>query len=128
MKNFFLVTIFLLIFSCTNIEVSEINKNEIKEKISLIQNEILREASMNEKDKIKERMANTLKNNIIFKELSKYNFDNFLIVFSEEIEIINIDKAKSIMLINFDVNTYYFEVIWKKVNNDWKIYDVNAIN
>ncbi|CAM3180372.1 hypothetical protein [Streptobacillus ratti] len=125
MKKYIFLMFFLLLISCSNInKISTINnfeRNEIFKEVIKVQDEIIDLAKIDNKDEIKKRMTTTLRNRIILSSLSKYDFSKFLIVFSKEIEIINTNTAKSILLLNYETETMYFDVIWKKYNGKWMI-------
>lgn len=129
-KTIFFIFI-LLLFSCSNIQkrenLSENEKMIIKEKIYEIQNEILHDIKLNKKEKIKEKVADTFKNNIILNYINNYDLEKILIIFSEDIDIINSENAQSLGLINFDIHSFYFNIHWKKNDKkSWYIYDVSA--
>ena len=125
MKKVLIFACLLLIFSCSSIEnTSNLTNTEINgiySKIREVQNEIIRDAKNNDKQKIKERVVSSLINDIKFSYLDKYDLSKALVVFSDEIEIQNINSAKSVLLINFELETMYFDVIWNYVENKWKI-------
>ncbi|WP_066900846.1 hypothetical protein [Streptobacillus notomytis] len=124
MQKYIFLTFFLLLISCSNINVSTISnfeKNAISKEVIKVQDEIIDLARIDNKDEIKKRITTTLRNRIILSSLSKYDFSKILIVFSKEIEIINTNTAKSILLLNYETETSYFDVIWRKYNGQWMI-------
>ena len=129
MKKVLIFACLLLIFSCSSIEnTSNLTNTEINgiySKIREVQNEIIRDAKNNDKQKIKERVVSSLINDIKFSYLDKYDLSKALVVFSDEIEIQNINSAKSVLLINFELETMYFDVIWNYVENKWKIKSID---
>ncbi|WP_314010752.1 hypothetical protein [Pseudostreptobacillus hongkongensis] len=129
MKKVLIFACLLLIFSCSSIEnTSNLTNTEINgiySKIREVQNEIIRDAKNNDKQKIKERVVSSLINDIKFSYLDKYDLSKALVVFSDEIEIQNINSAKSVLLINFELETMYFDVIWNYVENRWKIKSID---
>ena len=129
MKKVLIFACLLLLFSCSSIEnTSNLTNTEINgiySKIREVQNEIIREAKNNDKQKIKERVVSSLINDIKFSYLDKYDLSKALVVFSDEIEIQNINSAKSVLLINFELETMYFDVIWNYVENKWKIKSID---
>lgn len=129
MKKVLIFACLLLLFSCSSIEnTSNLTNTEINgiySKIREVQNEIIRDAKNNDKQKIKERVVSSLVNDIKFSYLDKYDLSKALVVFSDEIEIQNINSAKSVLLINFELETMYFDVIWNYVENKWKIKSID---
>ena len=129
MKKVLIFACLLLLFSCSSIEnTSNLTNTEINgiySKIREVQNEIIRDAKNNDKQKIKERVVSSLINDIKFSYLDKYDVSKALVVFSDEIEIQNINSAKSVLLINFELETMYFDVIWNYVENRWKIKSID---
>lgn len=129
MKKVLIFACLLLLFSCSSIEnTSNLTNTEINgiySKIREVQNEIIRDAKNNDKQKIKERVVSSLINDIKFSYLDKYDLSKALVVFSDEIEIQNINSAKSVLLINFELETMYFDVIWNYVENKWKIKSID---
>ncbi|ACZ01403.1 hypothetical protein [Streptobacillus moniliformis] len=125
MKRYIFLMFFLLLISCSNINrISTINnfeKNKIFKEVIKVQEEIIDLAKIDNKDEIKKRITTTLRNQIILLSLSKYDFSKFLIFFSKEIDIINTNTVKSILLLNYETETMYFDVIWKKYNDKWMI-------
>ena len=47
------------------------------------------------------------------------------LLFSEDIEVVSENRAKSIMLINYELETMYFDIVWVKYNSEWKIESIN---
>lgn len=129
MKKVLIFACLLLFFSCSSIEntsnLTNTEINSIYSKIREVQNEIIRDAKNNDKQKIKERVVSSLINDIKFSYLDKYDLSKALVVFSDEIEIQNINSAKSVLLINFELETMYFDVIWNYVENKWKIKSID---
>ncbi|WP_064613509.1 hypothetical protein [Streptobacillus moniliformis] len=125
MKRYIFLMFFLLLISCSNINrISTINnfeKNKIFKEVIKVQEEIIDLAKIDNKDEIKKRITTTLRNQIILLSLSKYDLSKFLIFFSKEIDIINTNTVKSILLLNYETETMYFDVIWKKYNDKWMI-------
>ncbi|WP_156300295.1 hypothetical protein [Streptobacillus canis] len=130
MKRYIFLMFFLLLISCSNIDkISTINnfeKNKISKEVIKVQDEIIDLAKIDNKDEIKKNITMTLKNRIILSYLSNYDFSKFLVVFSEEIEVLDRYTAKSILLINFETETVYFEVIWKNYDGKWMIDSVES--
>lgn len=130
MNKFIFFVSFLFFFSCSSIEntkkISELEKKDLQVKIMKIQDEIVDMAKLNNKIKIKEKIVSTIKNNLIMQYLDRYDFSNFIILFSD-IEIISNIESKSVLMINYEFETLYFDVIWKYENNEWKISNVETI-
>jgi len=57
--------------------------------------------------------------------LNNYDLSNVTLLFSEDIEVVSENRAKSIMLINYELETMYFDIVWVKYNSEWKIESIN---
>ena len=86
---------------------------------------IVLKAKENNKEDIKKKIVNSFLNNIKFSYLNNYDLSNMTLLFSEDIEVISENRAKSIMLINYELETMYFDIVWVKYNSEWKIESIN---
>ena len=129
MKKVILYISFLLFFSCSSIQSNRIltvdDKNNIVSEIVKIQEYIVLKAKDNNKEEIKKKIVNSFLNNIKFSYLNNYDLSNMTLLFSEDIEVVSENRAKSIMLINYELETMYFDIVWVKYNNEWKIESIN---
>lgn len=129
MKKVILYISFLLFFSCSSIQSNRIltvdDKNNIVSEIVKIQEYIVLKAKDNNKEEIKKKIVNSFLNNIKFSYLNNYDLSNMTLLFSEDIEVISENRAKSIMLINYELETMYFDIVWVKYNSEWKIESIN---
>ena len=129
MKKVILYISFLLFFSCSSIQSNRIltvdDKNNIVSEIVKVQEYIVLKAKDNSKEKIKKKIVNSFLNNIKFSYLNNYDLSNMTLLFSEDIEVISENRAKSIMLINYELETMYFDIVWVKYNSEWKIESIN---
>ncbi len=120
MKKILLATILILILSCTtidkNVDKISVNSSFNKSKAEFL--EIIKRNNRNEIDKF---FIKGLRNNKILEEIKKYDFNDFLLIISDDIEIYSSRKVKTLLLINNGIDTYYFDVIWKKRKDIWKI-------
>lgn len=129
MKKVILYISFLLFFSCSSIQSNRIltvdDKNNIVSEIVKVQEYIVLKAKDNNKEEIKKKIVNSFLNNIKFSYLNNYDLSNITLLFSEDIEVVSENRAKSIMLINYELETMYFDIVWVKYNGEWKIESIN---
>lgn len=129
MKKVILYISFLLFFSCSSIQSNRIltvdDKNNIISEIVKVQEYIVLKAKDNNKEEIKKKIVNSFLNNIKFSYLNNYDLSNMTLLFSEDIEVLSENRAKSIMLINYELETMYFDIVWVKYNSEWKIESIN---
>ncbi len=129
MKKVILYISFLLFFSCSSIQSNRIltvdDKNNIVSEIVKVQEYIVLKAKDNNKEEIKKKIVNSFLNNIKFSYLNNYDLSNMTLLFSEDIEVLSENRAKSIMLINYELETMYFDIVWVKYNSEWKIESIN---
>lgn len=127
MKKYLFLPIILMLVSCTalNNNVTEIEKNFLSREVSIKTAELLKTVNSNEYSKLEEIFLPTLKNKIILNELKKYNLSELTFIISEA-TIISKNKAKSMMIINYDTTSSYYVLTWEKdiINGQWKILDV----
>ena len=129
MKKVILYISFLLFFSCSSIQSNRIltvdDKNNIVSEIVKVKEYIVLKAKDNNKEEIKKKIVNSFLNNIKFSYLNNYDLSNITLLFSEDIEVVSENRAKSIMLINYELETMYFDIVWVKYNSEWKIESIN---
>ena len=129
MKKVILYISFLLFFSCSTIQSNRIltvnDKNNIVSEIVKVQEYIVLKAKDNNKEEIKKKIINSFLNNIKFSYLNDYDLSTSIVLFSEDIEVVSENRAKSIMMINYELETMYFDIVWVKYNNEWKIESIN---
>ena len=129
MKKVILYISFLLFFSCSSIKSNRIltvdDKNNIVSEIVKVQEYIVLKAKDNNKEEIKKKIVNSFLNNIKFSYLNNYDLSTMTLLFSEYIEVVSENRAKSIMLINYELETMYFDIVWVKYNSEWKIESIN---
>ena len=128
MKKYLCLFILLILMSCTSLtasssKISQIETSVINAEIIKVTEDLKEAASLNEYDKLKEIFLPTFKNNIILKELKKYDMSILTLTFSKAIQISK-NKAQSTMIINYDSTSDYFKIIWKKEDDQWKISNV----
>ena len=129
MKKVILYISFLLFFSCSSIQSNRIltvdDKNNIVSEIVKVQEYIVLKAKDNNKEEIKKKIINSFLNNIKFSYLNDYDLSTAIVLFSEDIEVVSENRAKSIMMINYELETMYFDIVWVKYNSEWKIESIN---
>ena len=118
------VPILLIFINCTALNTLP-NTDFESEKINIenITLEIKDAASLNKYNKLKEFFLPTFRNNIILNELEKNDISLLTLTFSKAIQISK-NKAQSTMIINYDSTSEYFNIIWQKKNDQWKIANV----
>lgn len=116
--------ILLIFINCTALNTLP-NTDFESEKINIenITLEIKDAASLNKYNKLKEFFLPTFRNNIILNELEKNDISLLTLTFSKAIQISK-NKAQSTMIINYDSTSEYFNIIWQKKNDQWKIANV----
>ena len=116
--------ILLIFINCTALNKLP-NTDFESEKINIenITLEIKDAASLNKYNKLKEFFLPTFRNNIILNELEKNDISLLTLTFSKAIQISK-NKAQSTMIINYDSTSEYFNIIWQKKNDQWKIANV----
>lgn len=116
--------ILLIFINCTALNTLS-NTDFESEKINIenITLEIKDAASLNKYNKLKEFFLPTFRNNIILNELEKNDISLLTLTFSKAIQISK-NKAQSTMIINYDSTSEYFNIIWQKKNDQWKIANV----
>ena len=129
MKKVIIYISLLFIFSCSSIQNNAIltdnEKNNVVNQILKTQEYIVLKAKENNKEDIKKKIVNSFLNNIKFSYLNNYDLSNMTLLFSEDIEVVSENRAKSIMLINYELETIYFNIVWVKCNDEWKIESIN---
>ena len=124
MNKLIFVPILLIFINCTALNTLP-NTDFESEKINIenITLEIKDAASLNKYNKLKEFFLPTFRNNIILNELEKNDISLLTLTFSKAIQISK-NKAQSTMIINYDSTSEYFNIIWQKKNDQWKIANV----
>ena len=118
------VPILLIFINCTALnKLPNEDFESEKLKIENITLEIKDAASLNKYNKLKEFFLPTFRNNIILNELEKNDISLLTLTFSKAIQISK-NKAQSTMIINYDSTSEYFNIIWQKKNDQWKIANV----
>ena len=85
--------------------------------------EIKDAASLNKYNILEEFFLPTFRNNIMLKELKKYDMSMLTLTFSKAIQLSK-NKAESTMIINYDSTSSYFRIMWQKKDEQWKISNV----
>ncbi|WP_068268659.1 hypothetical protein [Caviibacter abscessus] len=121
-------SIFLIVFmACTanNVTTEKIDYDNTYSSFVISTNQFIELAKQNKKKDIDKFFVHTLKNRIILNELKKQDFSNILLFIPEnKINILSNNKINSLLVINFGTTSNYFDVVWIKDNDIWKIYDV----
>lgn len=129
MKKYLFLPILLIVISCTTFNRTTIGQVEIEK----INNEItgtigeLKEvANLNKYEELEKFFLPTLKNKIIVNNIKQYDLSQLSFIFSE-ITPISTQKARNIMIINYNTESNYYILNWKKteINGQWKISNVD---
>ena len=122
------VPILLIFMNCTALNTVSVKDFE-SEKLTIEQTilEIKDAASLNKYNELENFFLPTFRNNIMINELKKYDISRLTLTFSEAIQISK-NKAQSTMIINYDSTSEYFNVVWQKKDDKWKIGNVEEKN
>ena len=122
------VPILLIFMNCTALNTVSVKDFE-SEKLTIEQTilEIKDAASLNKYNELEKFFLPTFRNNIMINELKKYDISRLTLTFSEAIQISK-NKAQSTMIINYDSTSEYFNVVWQKKDDKWKIGNVEEKN
>ena len=124
MNKLIFVPILLIFINCTALNKLP-NEDFESEKVNIenVTLEIKDAASLNKYNILEEFFLPTFRNNIILNELEKNDISLLTLTFSKAIQISK-NKAQSTMIINYDSTSEYFNIIWQKKNDQWKIANV----
>lgn len=122
------IPILLIFMNCTALNTVSVKDFE-SEKLTIEQTilEIKDAASLNKYNELENFFLPTFRNNIMINELKKYDISRLTLTFSEAIQISK-NKAQSTMIINYDSTSEYFNVVWQKKDDKWKIGNVEEKN
>ena len=122
------VPILLIFMNCTALNTVSVKDFE-SEKLTIEQTilEIKDAVSLNKYNELENFFLPTFRNNIMINELKKYDISRLTLTFSEAIQISK-NKAQSTMIINYDSTSEYFNVVWQKKDDKWKIGNVEEKN
>ncbi|WP_067143636.1 hypothetical protein [Oceanivirga salmonicida] len=98
MKKIILTTLVMILVSCTTI-VENVDKISVNSSFNKSKNEFLKVIKQNKKNDIDKFFIKGLRNNVILKEIKKYDFNDFLLIIPDDIEIVSNRKVKSLLLI-----------------------------
>ena len=124
MNKLIFVPILLIFINCTALNKLP-NEDFESEKVNIenVTLEIKDAASLNKYNILKEFFLPTFRNNIMLKELKKYDMSMLTLTFSKAIQLSK-NKAESTMIINYDSTSSYFRIMWQKKDEQWKISNV----
>ena len=122
------IPILLIFMNCTALNTVSVKDFE-SEKLTIEQTilEIKDAVSLNKYNELENFFLPTFRNNIMINELKKYDISRLTLTFSEAIQISK-NKAQSTMIINYDSTSEYFNVVWQKKDDKWKIGNVEEKN
>lgn len=128
MKKYLFLLVLLNVINCTTLIKKPINSEEmekitfeINEKINLVKES----TNVNRYEKIEEIFQPTFKNSVIINNIKQYDLSKLTFLFSD-IEIISNNKAKNILIINYENESIYYDLVWNKSKKDgqWRIKNV----
>ncbi|VWL85783.1 hypothetical protein [Oceanivirga miroungae] len=123
MKKYLIGSLIFLIVSCTSVQ--KFSESDVVKTFNESKTKLLNVLKLNEKNKIDEFFVYGIRNNIILKEIKKYDIKNInIFIPNKSVRVVTKDKVNSLLLINNSFDTYYFNVVWKKYDDIWKIYSI----
>ena len=122
MKKIIISTI-LSLCACTTID--KINTSEVSASFEKSKIEFLSTVKTNNKKNIHKFFINSLKNNLILKNIDKIELtDLFIFIPTNEIKINSNKEISTLLILTYGTESAYFDVIWVKVENMWKISNI----
>lgn len=123
MNKYLICAIFCLVASCTSL--STFDKIDAIKTFKISKNTLLQIIKDDNINKIDDFFVYGIRNNIILREIKKYDIKGIFVVIPEKsVKVISKNKIESLLLLNNSFDTMYFNVIWKKYGNIWKIYSI----
>ncbi|MDK9580113.1 hypothetical protein QQA45_01020 [Sneathia sanguinegens] len=122
MKKIIISTI-LSLCACTTVD--KINTSEVSASFEKSKIEFLSTVKTNNKKNIHKFFINSLKNNLILKNIDKIELtDLFIFIPTNEIKINSNKEISTLLILTYGTESAYFDVIWVKVENMWKISNI----
>ena len=122
MKKIIISTI-LSLCACTTID--KINTSEVSASFEKSKIEFLSTVKTNNKKNIHKFFINSLKNNLILKNIDKIELTGlFIFIPTNEIKINSNKEISTLLILTYGTESAYFDVIWVKVENMWKISNI----
>lgn len=122
MKKIIISTI-LSLCACTIVD--KINTSEVSASFEKSKIEFLSIVKTNNKKNIHKFFINSLKNNLILKNIDKIELtDLFIFIPTNEIKINSNKEISTLLILTYGTESAYFDVIWVKVENMWKISNI----
>lgn len=122
----FIVLMIPIFNSCSSIEkvnITDEKKVEYTKEINKIENNIVENFKNQNKDYFDNIFFNGIKNNILKNNIKDLFGENITFIFSNEYEFLGEDSVKTIVAITYEIDTFYFLVTFKKIGDEFKIYD-----
>lgn len=122
MKKIIISTI-LSLCACTTVD--KINTSEVSASFEKSKIEFLSTVKTNNKKNIHKFFINSLKNNLILKNIDKIELtDLFIFIPTNEIKINSNKEISTLLILTYGTESAYFDVNWVKVENMWKISNI----
>lgn len=122
MKKIIISTI-LSLCACTTVD--KINTSEVSASFEKSKIEFLSTVKTNNKKNIHKFFINSLKNNLILKNIDKIELtDLFIFIPTNKIKINSNKEISTLLILTYGTESAYFDVIWVKVENMWKISNI----
>ncbi len=122
MKKIIISTILIIFCGCSTINY---NKNDVYLSFIDTKNEFVKVVAENRKDIIDKFFVNSIKNNIILRNINNINLnDIFVFIPENQIIVENYNKISTPIVLTYGTNSAYFVVVWKNYDGMWKIYDI----
>lgn len=122
MKKIIISTILIIFCGCSTINY---NKNDVYLSFIDTKNEFVKVVAENRKDIIDKFFVNSIKNNIILRNINNINLnDIFVFILENQIIVENYNKISTPIVLTYGTNSAYFVVVWKNYDGMWKIYDI----
>lgn len=122
MKKIIISTI-LSLCACTTVD--KINTSEVSASFEKSKIEFLSTVKTNNKKNIHKFFINSLKNNLILKNIDKIELtDLFIFIPTNGIKINSNKEISTLLILTYGTESAYFDVTWVKVENMWKISNI----
>lgn len=122
MKKIIISTILIIFCGCSTIKY---NKNDVYTSFINTKNEFVEVVTKNRKNVIDKFFVNSIKNNIILRNINNINLnDIFIFIPENQIIVEDYDTISTSIVLTQGTNSAYFLVIWKNYDGVWKIYDI----
>lgn len=127
-KNiYFWIVIFVIPFfmGCQQVDINITDEKRLEyiSEINKLEDSIVENFRNKNKEYFDNIFVIGIKNNILKNNIESLFGENISFVFSNDYEYIGNDSMKTIIAITYEIDTFYFLVTFKKIGNEFKIYD-----